>query len=283
LKPTYGLVSARGVVPLSWTFDHVGPLARTVTDSALLLQAIAGYDPIDIGSQSMGIPDYNAALREKVSALRVGVARTFFFAGLDPEINTAADDALGILGRITAGLRDVMLPGSTQALLDVRATVRAAEAYAYHKDFVEKSPELYQPETLTRLRADAAVDTSAYIRARRQVDVIRRSAAAEAFKSVDVIVTPTTPIPPPLLADVGKDVDTSMTLGTTRTIRNTAPFNLYGWPTISVPCGFTRGGLPIGLQISGPPGGDAVVLRLARAYEQATDSPHARPPQPLLL
>jgi aspartyl-tRNA(Asn)/glutamyl-tRNA(Gln) amidotransferase subunit A len=129
-KPTYGLVSARGVVPLSWTLDHVGPLARTVTDSALLLQAIAGYDPIDIGSQSMGIPDYNAALREKPSALRVGVARAFFFSDLDPEINSAADDALRILGRITAGLRDVMLPGRTQALLDLRATVRAAEAYA---------------------------------------------------------------------------------------------------------------------------------------------------------
>jgi aspartyl-tRNA(Asn)/glutamyl-tRNA(Gln) amidotransferase subunit A len=276
LKPTYGLVSARGVIPLSWTFDHVGPLARTVTDSALMLQVIAGYDAGDIGSQSMGIPDYNATLREKVSALRVGVARTFFFSDLDPEINTAADDALGILGRITAGLRDAMLPGSTQALIDLRATVRAAEAYAYHKDFVEKTLELYQPETLQRLRTDAAVDASTYIRARRQVDVIRRSAAAEAFKSVDVIVTPTTPIPPPLLTDVGKDIDASMTLGT-RTIRNTAPFNVYGWPTISVPCGFTREGLPIGLQISGPPGGDAVVLRLARAYEQATDWHSRRP------
>jgi Asp-tRNA(Asn)/Glu-tRNA(Gln) amidotransferase A subunit family amidase len=169
-----------------------------------------------------------------------------------------------------------MLPGGTQALLDVRATVRAAEAYAYHKDFVEKTPELYQPETLTRLRADAAVDASSYIRARRQVEVVRRSAAAEAFNSVDVIVTPTTPIPPPLLTDVGKDIDASMTL-TIRTSRNTAPFNVYGWPTISVPCGFTRGGLPIGLQISGPPGGEAVVLRLARAYEQATDWHSRRP------
>jgi Asp-tRNA(Asn)/Glu-tRNA(Gln) amidotransferase A subunit family amidase len=169
-----------------------------------------------------------------------------------------------------------MLPGSTQALIDLRRTVRSAEAYAYHKDFVDKTPELYQPETLTRLRADAAVETSAYIRARRQVDVIRRSAAAEAFKSIDVIVTPTTPIPPPLLTDVGKDIDTSVTLGAS-TDRNTPPFNLYGWPTISVPCGFTRGGLPIGLQISGPPGGDAVVLRLARAYEQATDWHSRRP------
>jgi aspartyl-tRNA(Asn)/glutamyl-tRNA(Gln) amidotransferase subunit A len=262
---------------LSWTFDHVGPLARSVTDSALLLQAIAGYDPLDVASRSMEIPDYNAVLHENVSALRVGVARAFFFADLDPEVETATDDALGILGRITAGLRDVMLPGSMQALLDVRATVRAAEAYAYHQEFVEKTPELYQAETLTRLRADSAVSASACIRARRQVDVIRRTAAAEAFETVDVIVTPTTPIPPPLIADVSRDVDTSMTLGTTRTVRNTAPFNLYGWPTISVPCGATRGGLPIGMQISGPPGGEAVVLKVARAYEQATDWHSRRP------
>lgn len=277
LKPTYGLVSARGVIPLSWTFDHVGPLARTVTDAALLLQAIAGYDPLDIGSRSMPIPDYSAAIRDKVSPLRVGVARTLFFADLDPEIDMAVNEALRVLEKITAGLRDVVLPGRTQALLDLRGTLRAAEAYAYHKEFVEKSPELYQAETLTRLRADANVNTPSYVRGRREVDLIRRT-AGEAFKSIDVIVTPTTPIPSPLLADVGKDVNTSMTLGTTRTIRNTAPFNLYGWPTISVPCGFTRAGLPIGLQISGPSGAEASVLRLARAYEQVTDWHGRRPP-----
>jgi aspartyl-tRNA(Asn)/glutamyl-tRNA(Gln) amidotransferase subunit A len=156
--------------------------------------------------------------------------------------------------------------------------VRAAEAYAYHEEFVEKSPELYQAETLTRLRTDADVNTPSYVRGRREVDFIRRT-AGEAFESVDVIVTPTTPVPPPLLADVGKDVNTSITLGTTRTVRNTAPFNLYGWPTISVPCGFTRAGLPIGLQISGPTGADASVLRLARAYEQVTDWHSRRPPR----
>jgi aspartyl-tRNA(Asn)/glutamyl-tRNA(Gln) amidotransferase subunit A len=277
LKPTYGLVSAHGVIPLSWTFDHVGPLARTVTDSALLLQAIAGHDPLDIGSRSMPIPDYSAAFREKVSSLRVGVARTFFFADLDPDIEMAVNEALRVLDKITAGIRDVTLPGSTQALIDLRATVRSAETYAYHEEFVGKSPGLYQAETLTRLRTDAQVSTPVYVRGRRQVDFIRRTAGG-VFESVDVIVTPTTPVPPPLQADVEKDVNTSMTLGTTRTIRNTAPFNLYGWPTISVPCGFTRAGLPIGLQISGPSGADASVLRLARAYEQFTDWHRRRPP-----
>ena len=163
----------------------------------------------------------------------------------------------------------MVLPGTPQALLDLRATVRAREAYEYHETFVQKSPELYQPETLTRLRADAAVNKASYLRGRQNVELIRQT-SDEAFQSVDVIVTPTTPIPPPLLAEVGKDVETSMTLGT-RTIRNTAPFNLLGWPTISVPCGFTSAGLPIGLQISGPSGAETSVLKLARAYELVTD------------
>ena len=274
LKPTYGLVSARGVIPLSWTFDHVGPLARTVADSALLLQAVAGYDALDVGSRAMPVRDYGAALRGKVSSVRVGVARTFFFADLDPEIDAAVADALRVLEKITAGLRDVTLAAST--LEAVRSAVRSAEAYAYHAEFVEKTPELYQPETLTRLRADANAKTTAYILARREVERTRRT-SGEVFNSVDVIVTPTVPVQPPLLADVDRDVATSMTLGG-RTIRNTSPFNVYGWPTVSVPCGFTRAGLPIGLQISAPNGSDAAVLQVAHAYEQATDWHGRRPP-----
>src|SRR5262245_2919173 len=154
-KPTYGLVSTRGAIPLSWTLDHVGPISRMVTDSALLLQAIAGYDPLDVASRSMPIPDYSAALRGNVSSVRVGVARTSFFADVDSEIEAAVNDALQVLGNITAGLHDVTLPGSQPALLALRAVVRSAEAYAYHADFIAKTPELYQPETLARLRGDA--------------------------------------------------------------------------------------------------------------------------------
>jgi aspartyl-tRNA(Asn)/glutamyl-tRNA(Gln) amidotransferase subunit A len=274
MKPTYGLVSARGVIPLSWTFDHVGPLARTVGDSAVLLQVVAGYDPLDVGSHAMSVPDYSAALRGKVSSLRVGVARTFFFESLDPEIEAAVTDALRVLEKIAAGLRDVTLPASMQETL--RSTVRSAEAYAYHAEFVEKTPELYQAETLTRLRADANAKTTAYVLARREVDRVRRT-SGEAFKAVDVIVTPTVAIQPPLLTDVAKDVSTSMALSG-RTIRNTSPFNVYGWPTISVPCGFTRAGMPIGLQISAANGADATVLQLAHAYEQVTAWHGRRPP-----
>ena len=274
LKPTYGLTSTRGVIPLSWTFDHVGPFARTVADTAIMLQAIAGYDPTDVSSRQMGIPDYRAALRSKVGSLRVGVAREFFFADLDPDIEAATSGALQVLQRLTAGLRDVALPASGQEQL--RAAVRSAEAYAYHAEFLDRSPESYQPETLQRLRAGADVKTPAYIQGRREVDLTRRT-GGKAFETVDVIVTPTTAVPPPLLADVVKDVTTSMA-ATTRTIRNTSPFNVFGWPTVSVPCGFTRSGLPIGLQISGPSAHDAVVLQLAHAYEQATEWHRRRPP-----
>lgn len=274
LKPTYGLVSTRGVIPLSWTFDHVGPLTRTVADAAMLLQAIAGYDPADVSSRQMSIPDYRAALHSKVASLRVGVARKFFFADLDPDIEAAMDEALRVLQGLTAGLRDIALPASGQE--ELRAAVRAAEAYTYHAELVERSPESYQPETLLRLRAGRDIKTPAYIQGRREVELTRRTVGT-VFETVDVIVTPTTAVPPPLLADVAKNVSTSMTLGT-RTIRNTSPFNVYGWPTISVPCGFTRSGVPIGLQMSGPSGHDDVVLRLAWAYEQATGWHRRRPP-----
>jgi len=273
LKPSYGLVSNRGVIPLSWSLDHVGPLTRTVADSALMLQVIAGYDPQETASVQIDVSDYSAALRRRPSSLRIGVARDFFFAGLDPEIETAVSKALTVLETLTGGLRDVVISASTQERL--RTAVRAAEAYAYHAEFMAKSPELYQPETLARIRTGADITTSAYIQARRELDQIRRT-SGQVFQTVDAIVTPTALVPPPAIAEFNTDVSTSIEKQR-RTMHNTSPFDAYGWPTISIPCGFTGSGLPIGLQISGPIGGEAAVLKLAHAYEQATDW-HARRP-----
>jgi aspartyl-tRNA(Asn)/glutamyl-tRNA(Gln) amidotransferase subunit A len=270
LKPTYGLVSTRGVIPLSWSLDHIGPMARTVADTALMLQAIAGYDPQDITSEQMKVPDYEAALRANVSSIRIGVPREFFFADLDPDIESAMKEALSGLGKLTAGIREFALPANTmEALRDV---VRAAEAFAYHREFVAKTPELYQPLTLRRIRLGADVTTPAYIQGRRDLAQLRRT-AGKSFESVDALVTPTLPIPPPAISDPRAD-------DILPTVRNTSPFNVSGLPSISVPCGFTSTGLPIGLQIIGPPGGDAVVLQLAHAYEQATDWHKRRPLMP---
>lgn len=273
LKPTYGLVSARGVIPLSWSLDHVGPLARNVGDIALLLEAIAGYDPEDTASVSMKIPDYTAALRMSSAPLRLGIAREFFFESLDPEIERAMNQALPVLEKLTAGIRDVAISASTQEQL--RSTVRLAEAYAYHAKMMASSPDQYQPETLARLRPGADVDAVSYILAQRELAHTRRT-IGQIFQTVDLLITPTSPILPPAIAEFPGDRNGSVDF-VNRNIRNTSPFDVYGWPTISVPCGFSTSGLAIGLQISGALGQDAVVLQLAHAYEQATDW-HRRKP-----
>src|SRR5579862_9889014 len=268
LKPTYGLVSIRGVIPLSWSLDHVGPMGRTVADTALLLQVIAGYDEKDTTSEPMNVPDYSQALTAKVSSLRIGAPREFFFADLDPEIDAAMKEALSVLGKLTAGIRDVDLPSNNMETL--RDVVRAAEAYAYHREYVNKTPELYQPLTLKRIQAGANVSTPSYIQGRRDLAQVRRT-AAKWLESVDLLVTPTIPIPPAAISDPHAD-------DILPEVRNTSPFDVNGWPAISLPCGFSRQGLPIGLQIIGPHGGEAVVFQLAHAYEQATEW-HKRRPQ----
>jgi Asp-tRNA(Asn)/Glu-tRNA(Gln) amidotransferase A subunit family amidase len=198
--------------------------------------------------------------------LRLGVARDFFFEGLDLEIEAATTDAISVLGKLTAGITEVAIPARNQE--ELRSTVRAAEAYAYHAEFIAKSPDLYQPETLARLRPGANVSTSAYIKARQQLDTMRRS-VGQVFQTVDAIVTPASPILPSAIAEFSHERGGSAGF-LVRNIQNTSPFNVYGWPTICVPCGFSGAGLPVGLQISGPPGRDAVVLQIAHAYEQAT-------------
>ena len=274
LKPTFGLVSNRGVIPLSWSCDHVGPLTRTVEDNALLLQVIAGYDPADTSSVRMNIPDYRSALRNRISALRVGIPRDIFFKDLDSDVDAATRNALTVIEKMVASVRDVVLP-SPEDPESVRVAVRAAEAYTYHYDWANKTPELYQPETLFRVQSGASVTTPAYIQGRRELALARR-AIGQTFDTVDVLVTPTSAVLPPTIADSTTDVRTSLQQGVIR-IRNTSPFNTYGIPTVSVPCGFSSTGLPIGLQISARNGAEETVLQLASAYEHATDW-HGRTP-----
>jgi aspartyl-tRNA(Asn)/glutamyl-tRNA(Gln) amidotransferase subunit A len=267
-KPTYGRVSTRGVIPLSWLYDHVGPMTRTVADAAVMLQVLAGYDPQDANSTDAPVPDYSAALRQN-GQLRIGVPRAYFYEGLHPEIESAMNTALAVIGKIAAGVRDIEMPASNDT------TILRAEAYAYHAENVKKSPELYQPETLKRIRAGEDVTVATYIQARRQVDQYRHN-IRKLFETVDLLVTPTTPVPPFTISELLADMDNLRTKEIL-TLRNTRPFNILGLPTISVPCGFTRAGLPIGLQISGAPWAEANVFRLAHAYEQQTNWHTQRP------
>jgi len=268
IKPTYGRVSTRGVIPLSWLYDHAGPMTRTVEDAALMLQVLAGYDPEDTTTADMPVPDYAAALREK-TPLRIGIPRAYFYEALNPEVESAITSALTVLGKLTSSQRDIQMPPNNDT------TILRAEAYAYHAEYVKKTPELYQPETLKRIRTGEDVTTGAYIQARRQVDQFRRS-VRHLFETVDLLITPTMPVPPFTIAELLGDME-NLRPKEILCLRNTRPFNILGLPTISVPCGFTKAGLPIGMQITGAPWAEATVLRLANAYEQATDWHTRRP------
>lgn len=263
LKPTYGRVSTRGVIPLSVSLDHVGPITRTVADAAILLQAIADPSAKNSTGNTVNVLDYVSLPGEKPSLLRVGVPRSFFYEGLDPEVASALDEAVSVIQAITGNARDISLA------VDPDRTLQSAESYAIHSEFATRNPELYQPETLRRIRAGEKIDKTQILEARARLEQSRRE-IQWVFEEVDVLVTPTTPIPAPELAALEEHPET-LRPRELLMLRNTRPFNVWGIPAISVPCGFTKGGLPIGVQISGPHWQEARILQLAYAYEQATD------------
>ena len=262
LKPTYGRVSSRGVIPLSSSLDHIGPLTRSVEDSALVLEGIAGYDPDDIISAEVLVTDYPSVLKESRQKLRVGIPRRYFFEELDPEVSSAMEHAIMGIDTLVAQVKEVRMEVPTDR------TLQAAESYAYHAENVRKSPDLYQPETLRRIRTGEKVTAAEYIQRRSELEYARRS-IRELFADVDVLVTPTTPAPAPPIAELKRNPD-QLRPAELKLLRNTRPFNIWGLPAISVPCGFTQSGLPLGLQIAAPHWREDLVLRLAYAYEQAT-------------
>ena len=262
LKSTYGRVPSRGVIPLSTSLDHIGPLAATVSDAAIVLQAIAGYDASDITSAEVPVADYVSALNHDAKSLRVGVPRAYLFEDLDAEVASAVEHALRGIATLVREVREVQLEVSTDR------TVQAAESYAYHAENVAKAPNLYKAETLRRIRTGENVSTADYIRQRNELEQARRT-IRNVFSTVDLLVTPTTPIPAPSIAELKASPD-ALRPAELKLLRNTRPFNVWGLPAISLPCGFTQRGLPIGLQIAGPHWREDLVLRLAHAYEQAT-------------
>ena len=262
LKPTYGRVSTRGVMTLSWTLDHVGPMCRTVEDTALLLKVVAGYDPAEPTSANVAVDDYSRALRAPTARLRVGLPQRAFFDNLDVDVADAVQEALGVFEELVASTADVVLPPTGPA-----NRVWAPEALAYHAKWIAESPDKYQPGTRQALLNAKTADAAQYALAVREVEQARRDIVTT-FSAVDVLVTPTmkTPAPPLEGGPPGGGGN------------NNAVFDIFGLPTISVPCGFSRLGLPIGLSISGAPWAESTVLALAAAYERATDWHTRRPP-----
>jgi len=262
LKPTYGRISARGVIPLSTSLDHVGPIGRTVADVAVIFAAIAGYDAADRGSVDAPVEDYGAVLGKKFQPLRIGVPKKFFFEDLDGEVSSAINHAIAGLAALGAEMRDLELSVPTDRRL------QSAESYAFHAEFIARSPDLYQPETLRRIRTGQNVSPDILLRCRAELEQARRDITA-VFLDVDLLVTPTTPIAAPAIAELKQNPDL-LRPRELLLLRNTRPINVWGLPAISIPCGFTEGGLPIGLQIIGPHWGEGRVLQAAHAYEQAT-------------
>jgi len=268
VKPTYGRVSTRGVVPLSSSYDHVGPITTSVYDAALMLQVMSDYDSPNPRPHKL-VPSLVSAFDDPPPTLRVGVPRAFFFDDLNPEIAAAIEKAIQVFTSLHHEIRDIKLEVPTDR------TLASAEAYAYHKEFINSSPELYQPATLARIRSGANISVNDALRASADLQASRHD-IQEIFNEVDVLLTPTVPIPPPLIADLREHPE-DLRSQELIMLRNTRPFNVWGIPTISVPCGFTKDGGPIGLQLAAAPWHGIVLLQAAHAYEQATEWRKKRP------
>jgi aspartyl-tRNA(Asn)/glutamyl-tRNA(Gln) amidotransferase subunit A len=243
-----------------------------------MLQAIVSHAPNDTPHANVTVPNYALSIASTTSSLRIGFPHDYFYDELDPEIKASMESALLLLKSITASQQDLP-PLATDATYSSwmvpYSAMFLAEAYSYHKEFIASSPDLYQPATLKRLRAGADVSASTYIQAKRQLEYVRHS-VGQVFDQIDLLITPTVRIPPHRIEDLQGDPD-SIRAKELEMLHTTRPINFTGLPTISVPCGFTLSGLPIGMQITGPAGCEAQVLSLAYAYEQATEW-HTRKP-----
>ena len=275
IKPTYGRISRRGILPLSWSLDHAGPMARSVEDCAILLQAMAGHDPGDDSSSTRPVPDYRAALGQGVRGLRIGVPRGQFFEGLQDGVRTAVEKALVVLEELGFSVQEIEVPGLDE-FGPVSVGILGPEATAYHMRWLRERPGDYPPEVLNRLQASMTIPAVDYVMAQQA-----RTRLTERFEhimeQVDVLVTPTEPITAPRIGErtVVIEGEERPTQGLLTLL--TRPFNITGMPAISVPCGFDERGLPVGLQIAGRPFDEATVLRAAHAYEMATPWHTMRP------
>ncbi|HMN43694.1 MAG TPA: amidase [Povalibacter sp.] len=273
LKPTYGLVPIKGIMPLTLSLDHCGPMTRTVEDTALMLNAMAGYDQLDITSVPHEKEDYVAQLAQPVSGFRLGKPISYF-DGVDPEVEAAVEKAIDLLATLTKGVADVNLPGVTH--LGSLGTL--GETLAWHEEYFKNAPGKYMLAERRRLASIAEAEPKAvdYIRARWEVELLRRKVDS-AFKDFDLVVLPTQRIVAPTLDELLARAAESAPANP-RVVSNCQPFNVMGLPAVSIPCGFSRSGLPIGLMIAGPTFSEGKVLALAQAYEKATDWHLRKPP-----
>jgi len=275
LKATHGRVSTAGVIPLSWTLDHAGPLTRTVEDAAIVLNAIAGIDPNDTMTVPIPVEDYRKDLAAGVRGLRFGVLHGAQFDPLDAEVSTALDAAFAILRDLGATTEDIdgtLFGDGRPAVSDIMML----EAQHYHAASLRERPEDFGDDVRARLTRRTDMTANELLAALRTRDAIT-AAASHLMERYDALLLATTRIPAPPIAGQTIIIDGEEVFAPSVLTANTNPFNLTGMPALSVPCGFTAAGLPIGLQIVGRRWDEATVLRIGAAYERATDWHRRRP------
>lgn len=275
LKPTYGRLSRYGMTVLSWSQDHPGPMTRTVEDCALVMNAVAGYDPRDPSSANMSIPDFTQSLTENIKGLRVGVPKEPFEDPVDSEVEHFVRSAIELLNKLGATIHEMSWPMYHESKA-ISSTILMAEATAYHSQLMKRQGSRLDPKVRLRLEAGLLISAVDYLQAQRARRLFYQQ-SCDLFKKVDLLAGPTVPI---TACNIGtEEVQIGSTLlGVIPLLtQHTRPYNLNGFPAITVPCGFSRNGLPVGFQLAGKPFDEATVLRGAFAYEQATEWHQRRP------
>ncbi len=269
LKTTVGQVSRAGVFPLSWTMDSVGPLTRSVEDAAWVYQAMRGPDPADRSTYQVAHQDVLTSLKDGVRGLRLAFAETVFWYHADDEIASAVRACGDSLSNLGAHVESIEFPEAEEALMaDRRGVIGGSEAYAAHQERLGDRFEAYDPVVKHRIMPSRDTTATEYLRALDACQVVRAK-AQRALCDVDALLVPTTMIPPMPVEEVDVS-DEAYTRWNGRYTRNTRIGNTLGWCGLTVPCGFTRKGLPIGLMIYGKPFDEAMILRIGQAFEQAT-------------
>ncbi|MGH9703137.1 MAG: amidase [Candidatus Acidiferrales bacterium] len=278
LKPTFGRVSCHGVVPLARSFDHVGPLARTVADAAIVLRAIAGRDALDPASIACAVPDYPRKLKTRLGKVRLGWPREYFFDRVDVEVQQAVESAARKLKRMGATLEEISLP-NISASVEPSTQIALVESNRYHEacGYYPARAADYGEDVRKRLELGEAVRAVDYLAALETRKIVMGDFDA-AFKRVDAILAPSVPVPAPRIGQPRVKIGEEEESVRSALIRTNRPGNFTGLPAISVPCGFTRSGLPIGLQLIGRAWEEVRLLQIAYAYERATEW-HKRHPR----
>jgi aspartyl-tRNA(Asn)/glutamyl-tRNA(Gln) amidotransferase subunit A len=278
LRPTHGRVSRYGVLGGSWSMDTVGPISRSVEDAAITIQAIAGYDTKDTYSWDVPVPDYRSALTGDIQGIKMGVIQERMDSpNLDPEFRETVAKAISVLGELGASAEDVSIPLAPNAGA-LTMSILSVEWANLHRPLFEPNFDELDHNNKIRFLTGSIIPAQAYYKAQK-IRAVLRQQILDALEKVDVLVLPTGPVTaPPVESVPGIESKEHSLTGLAGRISFTGPFNLAGTPAISVPCGFSAAGMPMGLQIVGKPFDEETVLRVAHAYEQNTDWHNCRAP-----